>query len=129
VKLPLSLLKQDKPAKGERVLSPQIAREMLVLLEAVFAKGGTAATISVPGYRVAAKTGTTKMAGEGGYQKHHYISSFVGIAPVTKPRLIVTVVIHDPHGKHYYGGLVSGPVFKKIMEGSLRILDVPPDAA
>jgi len=128
VKLPLSLLKLDKPATGERVLTPKLAKQMLTLLEAVFAKGGTAESISVPGYRVAGKTGTSKMVGEEGYQKHRYISSFVGIAPVSHPRLVVTVVIQDPQGKNYYGGLVSGPVFQKIMEGSLRILDVPPDA-
>jgi cell division protein FtsI (penicillin-binding protein 3) len=128
VKLPLTLLKREKSVSGEQVLNPEIAKKMLTLLEAVFAKGGTAATISVPGYRVAAKTGTAKMAGEGGYQKHRYISSFVGIAPVTRPRIVVTVVIHDPQGRHYYGGLVSGPVFQKIMEGTLRILDIPPDS-
>lgn len=128
IKIPLSLLKVNKPVKGESVLSPKIAKEMLALLESVFIKGGTAATISVPGYRVAAKTGTAKMVGEGGYQKHRYTASFVGIAPVAQPRVIVTVIIHDPRGKYYYGGLVAGPVFQKIMEGTLRIMDVPPDA-
>ena len=78
----------------------------------------------VPGYRVAGKTGTAKMAGLHGYQQHHYTSSFVGIAPVSNPRLIVAVVIQDPQGKQYYGGLVSAPVFEKIMEGALRILNM-----
>lgn len=128
VKLPLSLLKLENPPAGERVLTPKIARQMLTLLESVFEKGGTAERISIPGYRVAGKTGTAKMVGVGGYQKHQYISSFVGIAPLANPRLIVTVVIHDPKGKNYYGGLVSGPVFQKIMEGTLRLMDVPPDA-
>lgn len=128
MKLPLSLLKLDKPPAGERVLSPKVAKQMLTLLESVFEKGGTAASISVPGYHVAAKTGTAKMVGEGGYQKHRYTTSFVGIAPVTQPRVVVLVVIHDPRGKNYLAGAVSGPVFQRIMEGTLRILDVPPDA-
>src|SRR5579885_393586 len=127
-KLPVSLLKLDKPPVGERVMDEKVAQQMLLLLEAVFAKGGTAQTISVPGYRVAGKTGTSKKVGDGGYEKHRYMSSMVGIAPLTNPRVIVTVVINDPLGKNYYGGLVSGPVFQRIMEGTLRILDVPPDA-
>jgi cell division protein FtsI (penicillin-binding protein 3) len=127
VKLPLSLLKLDVPPKGERVLNPNIAKQMLELLESVFAKGGTAQTVSVAGYRIAGKTGTAKLAGGGGYLNHRYSSSFIGIAPVNQPRLVVAVVIHDPQGKNYYGGLVSGPAFQKIMEGTLRLLDVPPD--
>ena len=73
------------------------------------------------------KTGTAKMAGAGGYHGHHYTSSFVGIAPISDPRLVIAVVINDPQGKQYYGGYVSGPVFSQIMEGTLRILDVQPD--
>ena len=80
----------------------------------------------VPGYRVAGKTGTAIMVGAHGYQKHHYTSTFVGIAPVSNPRLVVAVVIHDPQGKQYYASFVSAPVFEKIMEGALRILNVPP---
>lgn len=127
VKLPLSLFKLDQAPQGEQIINPKIAREMLTLLESVFAKGGTAERISIPGYRVGGKTGTAKMVGEGGYQKHRYTSSFVGVAPLSNPRVVVTVVIHDPQGKSYYGGQVSGPVFQHIMEGTLRMLDVPPD--
>ena len=128
VKLPISLLRVDKPPKGERVIDTKIAKQILTLLEAVFAKGGTAQSISIPGYRVAGKTGTAKKVGVEGYEKHHYTSSFVGIAPLSDPRLVVAVVLHDPQGKNYLGGLVSGPVFQKIMEGTLRLLAVPPDA-
>lgn len=127
VKMPVTLLHANKNPAGERVLNEKLAKQMLALLETVVTDG-SGKIANVPGYRVAGKTGTSKMAGEGGYQKHRYISSFVGIAPLTDPRLIVTVVIHDPQGKYYYGGDVSGPVFEKIMEGTLRIMDVPPDA-
>lgn len=127
IKLPLSLLKLEKAPLGERVLHPNIAKQMLTLLQSVFEKGGTAASISVPGYHVAGKTGTARMVGDGGYQKHRYTTSFVGIAPVTHPRVIVMVVIHDPRGKRFLAGEVSGPVFQRIMAGALRILDVPPD--
>lgn len=125
--IPVSLQRLDEPPKGVRVMDEKIAKEMLTLLEAVITKGGTGEAAHIPGYRVAGKTGTAIKAGDHGYQKHRYVSSFVGIAPVTNPRLVVAVVINDPQGKNYYGGLVSGPVFEKIMEGTLRILDVPPD--
>ena len=128
IKRPVSLLKLEKAPEGPRVMDEKLAKQILGLLENVVGKGGTAELARVPGYRVAGKTGTAVMVGHGGYQKHRYISSFVGIAPLTNPRLVVVVVIHDPRGKHYYGGLVSGPVFEHIMEGALRILDVPPDA-
>lgn len=127
VLLPVSLLKIDTPPKGESVMSKARAREMLTMLEAVLQKGGTAGEASVPGYRVAGKTGTAKIVGEHGYMQHRYTSTFIGIAPVSNPRLVVAVIIHDPQGKKYYGGQVSGPVFSKIMEGALRILDIPPD--
>lgn len=128
-RLPISFLRLDKAPQGEQVLNPRIAKEMLLLLESVLQKGGTAEAARVPGYRVAGKTGTAKKVGVGGYEKHHYMSSFVGIAPLTNPRLVIVVVIHDPRGKQYYGGYVSGPVFAKIMEGALRLLDVAPDEA
>lgn len=127
VKIPISLLRLEESPPGERVMEAHIAKEMLVLLESVVTKVGTGRHARVPGYRIAGKTGTVKMVGEGGYEKHHYESSFVGIAPASHPRLVVAVVIHDPQGKLYYGGDVSGPVFEKIMEGALRTLDIPPD--
>jgi len=131
VKMPVTLLRLDdetnkKPA-GEQVLRAEVAKQMLLLLESVVLKGGTAKAARVPGYRVAGKTGTVKKIGAEGYQKHRYISSFVGVAPLSHPRVVVSVVIDDPRGKYYYGGDVAGPVFAKIMEGTLRILDVPPD--
>lgn len=128
MKIPLSLLKLDKPPVGERVMNPKIAKQMLELLEGVTtAKRGTGEFARVPGYRVAGKTGTAVMAGLHGYQKHHYTTTFIGIAPVSKPRLLVAVIIHDPKGKQYYATFVAAPVFEKIMEGALRILNVAPD--
>jgi len=128
VRIPVSLQRLDKAPQGERVMDAKIAKEMLLLLESVVTKGGTGELANVPGYRVAGKTGTAIKVGEHGYQKHRYMSSFVGIAPLTNPRLVVAVVINDPQGKNYYGGMVCGPVFEKIMEDTLRVLDVSPDA-
>ncbi|HSW69256.1 MAG TPA: penicillin-binding transpeptidase domain-containing protein [Gammaproteobacteria bacterium] len=129
IKIPLSLVRVDQPPQGERVLDRKIALQMLDMLQSVLAKGGTGEPARVPGYSVAGKTGTAWISENKSYQKHRYTSSFVGIAPASHPRLVVAVVIHDPKGKQFLGGYVSGPVFEKIMEGSLRILNVPPDAA
>ena len=126
-RMPVSLLRVEKTPEGKQVIQPKIVQQVLAMMETVLSKGGTAQIISVPGYRVAGKTGTSKMASVGGYKGHHYTSSFVGIAPISDPRIIIVVVINDPQGKVYYGGYVSGPVFSHIMEGTLRILDVPPD--
>lgn len=127
VKKPLSLLKVTQSPSGKVVMDPKLAKEVVTLLESVTAKGGTAEAARIPGYRVAGKTGTAIKVGLHGYEKHHYVSSFVGMAPASNPRLVVIVVINNPQGKHYYGGLVSAPVFRNIMEGSLRILNVAPD--
>lgn len=126
-KIPVSLLRLTDAPSGEKVMDATVAKQMLSLMEAVVDEG-TGHPAKVPGYRVAGKTGTAKMVGENGYQKHHYTSSFVGIAPASHPQFVVAIVIHDPQGKQYYGGDVAGPVFKNIMEGTLRIMDVPPDA-
>lgn len=127
VKIPLSLVRVDHPPVGVRVVDEKISHEMIEMLRSVLMKGGTGAPAQVPGYTVAGKTGTAWISANKSYQKHRYTSSFVGMAPASNPRLVVAVVIHDPQGKQYYGGYVSGPVFEKIMEGSLRILNIPPD--
>ncbi len=127
VKIPLTILKTNEMPRGKQVIDKAVAQEMLVMLQTVLAEGGSGTKARIPGYSVAGKTGTAKIAGKHGYAKHLYVSSFVGIAPASNPRLVVAVVIHEPKGKMYYGGDVSGPVFQKIMQGSLRILDIPPD--
>ncbi len=131
VKLPVSLLRLDSPPEGKRVMDPKIASEMLSLLESVVngkdAERATGESARIPGYRVAGKTGTARIIGPDGYEEHRHVSTFVGIAPVSNPRLVIAVVIHDPQGEKYYGADVAAPIFKKIMVDALRILDVAPD--
>lgn len=128
IKIPLSLLRVETPPEGKRVMSEKVADEMLKLLESVVtAKKGTGEAASIPGYRVAGKTGTSRMVGVHGYEKNHHIATFVGVAPVSNPRFIVAVVIRDPQGKQYLAGFVSAPVFKKIMEETLHTMNVLPD--
>lgn len=125
---PISLLHQDRatvPA-GEQVMSAKTADQLLVMLEEVVSDG-TGRSAKVPGYRIAGKTGTARVAGVRGYQERRFMSSFVGIAPASNPRLIVAVFITEPTNGGYYGAQVAAPLFAKVMGSALRILDVPPD--
>jgi cell division protein FtsI (penicillin-binding protein 3) len=125
---PISLLKLSAPLPGAQVMSPKTARAVRDMLEMVVQPGGTALRAQVPGYRVAGKTGTAHKEENGRYAADRYVSSFVGMAPASDPRLIVAVMIDEPGDGKYYGGTVAAPVFSKVMGGSLRLLSVPPDA-
>jgi cell division protein FtsI (penicillin-binding protein 3) len=128
--VPISMLKVDKPPVGIRVLSPKIAIEMRDMLELVTQEGGTALKAQVAGYRVGGKTGTAhKSMGKGGYASNKYYGFFVGVAPISNPRIVVAVVIDEPTAGSHYGGDVAAPVFSTISGSALRNLGVAPDAA
>jgi len=114
------------PGRDNALLDPGIARAVLGMLESVVTAHGTAPKAAVANYRVAGKTGTSRKAVAGGYQSR-YVSVFAGAVPASQPRLVGVVVIDDPRGKVYYGGLVAAPVFGKVMPGALRLLNVAPD--
>ncbi|MBK9521711.1 MAG: penicillin-binding protein 2 [Rhodocyclaceae bacterium] len=126
--LPLSLVRIDAPPPaGTSVFSAQTAREVRAMLELAVQNGGTAPLAQISGYRVAGKTGTSHKL-EGGVYANKYVSSFVGFAPASDPRLIVAVMIDEPSGGKHYGGDVAAPVFAGVMAGALRSLGVAPDA-
>ncbi|MBU0593054.1 MAG: penicillin-binding protein 2 [Gammaproteobacteria bacterium] len=125
---PLSMLKLDEMPAGERVLSPQTAKAVRAMLEMVIQPGGTAPKARITGYRAAGKTGTAHKQVGNGYASDKYVSSFVGFAPASDPRLIIAVMIDEPSNGHYYGGTVAAPVFSNVMGGALRMLSVPLDA-
>jgi cell division protein FtsI (penicillin-binding protein 3) len=126
--VPLSLTKVDEvPPHGHRVFSPQTIRELRTMLEMAVQPEGTAPKARVPGYRVGGKTGTAYKL-EGGVYAKKYIASFVGIAPISDPRLVVAVMIDEPSNGAHFGGDVAGPAFSQIAGGALRTLGVPPDA-
>ena len=124
----LSLLRQEEPpVSGNQVFSAQTAREVRGMLEMAAGPEGTAPKARVPGYRVGGKTGTAhKLDGRSYVNK--YVSSFVGLAPISDPRLVVAVMIDEPSAGRHYGGDVAAPVFSQVMGGSLRTLGVAPDA-
>ena len=125
--LPLSLMRLDARPIGRPLVSATTAHEVVRMMEMAVGPGGTAPRAQVPGYRVAGKTGTAHKPERGGYAENKYVSSFVGLGPVTKPRFIVAVMIDEPQGANYYGGDVSAPVFSTVMGQALRMMSVPPD--
>ena len=126
--IPLSLIRlEDAPVRGVRVFSPQTTREIRAMLEMAVQIEGTAPKARVPGYRVGGKTGTAYKV-EGGVYAKKYVASFVGIAPISDPRLIVAVMIDEPSATGHFGGDVAGPAFSLIAGGALRTMGVPPDA-
>ena len=125
--LPLSLMKLDAQPIARPLVSATTAHEVVRMMEMAVGPGGTAPRAQVPGYRVAGKTGTAHKPERGGYAENKYVSSFVGLGPVTKPRFIVAVMIDEPQGANYYGGDVSAPVFSTVMGQALRMMSVPPD--
>jgi cell division protein FtsI (penicillin-binding protein 3) len=125
--LPLTLVKSELPARGEKLISSQTAAEVRAMLEAAVQPGGTGPRARIVGWRVAGKTGTAHKQENGGYAADKYIASFVGLAPVSAPRLIIAVMIDEPAGD-YYGGSVAAPVFAELAQSALRLLGVPHDA-
>ena len=116
--VPISLIKSNDLKISKRVLSPETSKAMLTMLESVTDHDGTAPKAKVYGYRVAGKTGTTWKTDpvNGGYLRDKYMSSFVGLGPVTNPRFVMVVVIDEPLKKRgYSGGTLAGPVFSRVM--------------
>lgn len=124
--IPVTLIHNDTPSNGIQVMQPKTAENVLLMMEAVMNKG-TGKGARVPGYRVAGKTGTARVAGKNGYKDRKYTASFIGIAPVSKPKFVVAVIIHEPSRKGYYAASVAGPLFAKVMSGALRLFNTPTD--
>lgn len=127
IKYPSSFLRLEQAPEGERVLEAEVVSKVVPMLESVVESGGTATGAAVSGYRIAGKTGTVKKVGAEGYSKGRYIALFAGIAPASRPRLAMVVMVNEPQGRKYYGGQVAAPVFAQVMAGALRLLNIPPD--
>jgi len=116
----------SKPSSTTRVVSAATATQMRLMMESVVGPDGTAPEAAIPGYRVAGKTGTAMRAnGTGGYSG--YTASFIGFAPADAPRYVMSVVVQAPQGQHF-GGIIAGPVFKKVMSFVLQSKHIAPTA-
>lgn len=124
----LTLVKTGAAVSGEKVLSAEAARAVRVMLEQAVQPSATGPRARIAGWRVAGKTGTAHKQENGAYAPDKYLASFVGLAPVSAPRLVVAVMIDEPSAGQHYGGTVAAPVFAQVMQGALRLLAVPHDA-
>ena len=129
VRRPLTLLKydSDNTLQGDRVVTAEIARDVLTVLGRVTKPGGTATLAQVQGFSVGGKTGTVHKVGEGGYLDDQYVALFVGIAPINEPRYVTAILVDQPLGDHYGGGLAAAPVYSRITEEVLRIRNARPE--
>ncbi|MDN3609164.1 penicillin-binding transpeptidase domain-containing protein [Vibrio ostreicida] len=123
---PIHIIESNQQDLSRQVMDKEHARMVLEMLETVTQPGGTAKKAAVSGYRVAAKTGTSRKAIAGGYGDEYFVYT-AGVAPVSDPRVAIVVLVNEPQGDSYYGGSVAGPVFSEILKGTLQILNVAPD--
>ena len=116
----------DEAPEGRTVLAPDLAAQMLSVLHSVTGEHGTARKARVPGYQVGGKTGTVHKVGPGGYSEDDYVALFAGVAPIHDPRIVTVVVLNGPKGEDHGGGSAAAPVFSRVTEGALRLLNIPP---
>ncbi len=125
---PVSFEALAEPPERERVISPEIAAELMQMLEVVVSEDGTAWRAAIPNYSAAGKTGTARIPVPGGYSNDRYRAIFAGMAPASDPRFVAVIVINDPRGEQYYGGEIAAPVFASVIGTALRMYAVAPDA-
>jgi cell division protein FtsI (penicillin-binding protein 3) len=120
----ISIEKIKVKSNGERALSEDTAANLLLMLETVVEQSVSRARVK--GYRVGGKTGTAEIFSDD-YSGDTHNAFFVGIAPISNPRIVTVVVVNKPQGQKYYGGQVAAPIFSLIVSGALRIMGIPPD--
>jgi len=127
--VPLSILKVDKTPEATQVVPEDTAKTIQGMLQQVIEAPRGVFRAQVPSYDVGGKSGTARKAtvGSKGYTENAYRSLFTGFGPMSDPRYAIVVVIDEPSKGGYFGGLVSAPVFSKVMSGTLRLMNVPPD--
>lgn len=127
--VPLSLIHVDEPPKANQVIPEKVAKTMQGMLQQVIEAPRGVFRAQVPAYHVAGKSGTARKTSVGtkGYAENSYRSLFAGFGPMSDPRYAIVVVIDEPSKAGYFGGLVSAPVFSKVMSGTLRLMNITPD--
>lgn len=112
---------------GQQIFKPEVAKQIRQMLATVCAPGGTAPKAQTVGYSVGGKTGTAHKQQGTGYATDKYRAWFVGIAPISNPRIVVAVMVDEPTKGGYYGGEVAAPVFSEVVQYTLNRLGVMPD--
>ena len=126
---PLSMIRVDDKPHATQVVPGEVAKTVQGMMQQVIEAPRGVFRAQVPGYHVAGKSGTARKTSVGskGYQANSYRSLFAGFAPAQDPRIALVVVIDEPGKGAYYGGLISAPVFSRVMAGSLRLMNIAPD--
>jgi cell division protein FtsI (penicillin-binding protein 3) len=119
-------LRHASPSVAGHPLRPETARTLKAMMEGVVISG-TARSAAVVGYHIAGKTGTAQIPVAGGYSRSSYLPSFVGFAPVDRPRIVGLVAVAEPRGFAYHGGQVAAPVFGAVARQLLLYLGVRPE--
>jgi cell division protein FtsI (penicillin-binding protein 3) len=132
--MPVSMLKHEPAPDGEavtvsglHVLSPKTAQQVRHMLQLAAGPGGTAPKAQAIGYSVGGKTGTARKQIGKDYATNKYRAWFVGIAPVSNPRIVVAVMVDEPSKGVFFGGDVAAPVFAQVVQQTLRTMGVSPD--
>lgn len=124
VKRDLSLVKSEA-GEGRRVMSAETAGALKKMLYRVIDEG-TGSRASIEDYSVAGKTGTVRKVGKDGYEDTRHMAFFAGMTPAQNSRLVGVVIINEPSGDEYGGGAIAAPVFSRVMQEALRLLNIPP---
>ncbi|HKW83988.1 MAG TPA: penicillin-binding protein 2 [Burkholderiaceae bacterium] len=130
--IPISLLKRplegpDSQIPGVRVYSAKTAQSVRDMLQLAAGPGGTGPKAQTMGYTVGGKSGTAYKQEGKGYATKKYRAWFVGLAPISHPRIIVAVMVDEPSNGKHFGGDVAAPVFSQVVQQTLRTLGVAPD--
>ena len=125
----VSLLRREREyaQKPEQVYLESHTQSVMQMMELVASSEGTGRFAALENYRVAGKTGTAQILKKGRYESSSHNVWFVGIVPVSKPRLLIITVVNDPQAGMSGGGTVAAPIFARVARHSLRILGVEPD--
>ncbi|AKC59719.1 peptidoglycan glycosyltransferase FtsI [Blochmannia endosymbiont of Polyrhachis (Hedomyrma) turneri] len=122
---PISIVRIEKSTivSGKQIFPASLVRTVLNMMNTVSLSIGNNVEDSYK-YRIAIKTGTVKKINQSGKYVNKYIAYAAGVAPIYQPKFSLVVVINEPKSGQYYGGIVSAPVFEKIMKGVFRITDM-----
>lgn len=122
----VKIIKQVQPKMKGQAIDPGVAKELRNYLETVITEGG-GLNAAVDGYHIAGKTGTAQKAENGRYVHGKYVASFIGMAPVDKPKYAVFVCIDEPDPSKYYASLTAAPVAREIFKDIFQSQNIPPD--
>ncbi len=117
----------DGKVSGQRVISAKTAQAVREMLQMAAGPGGTGPKAMTMGYSVGGKSGTAYKQEGKGYATKKYRSWFVGLAPISHPRIIVAVMVDEPRNGKWFGGDVAAPVFSQVVQQTLRTMGVAPD--